>query len=178
MIHPTAIISANAEIDENVEIGPYSVVADNVYIGSGTVLGPHVTVDPYVSIGSDCHIFQYASVGGEPQAVKFKGEKTYVKIGRGTVVREFATINRGTAFGTGITEIGEENLLMATATSPMTAKRAGGSYWQTMPLWPGISPSVIMSPLGGWWRFISLSVWVIMPMSAGNPPYPKTSRPM
>ncbi len=113
MIHPTAIVSADAEIDENVEIGPYSVIAANVYIGSGTVLGPHVTVDPYVSIGPDCHIFQYASVGGEPQAVKFKGEKTYVKIGRGTVVREFATINRGTAFGTGITEIGEENLLMA-----------------------------------------------------------------
>ena len=113
MIHPTAIVSANAEIDENVEIGPYSVIADNVFIASGTVLGPHVTVDPYVSIGPDCHIFQYASVGGEPQAVKFKGEKTYVKIGRGTVVREFVTINRGTAFGTGITEIGEENLLMA-----------------------------------------------------------------
>ena len=113
MIHPTAIVSANAEIDENVEIGPYSVIADNVFIASDTVLGPHVTVDPYVSIGPGCHIFQYASVGGEPQAIKFKGEKTYVKIGRGTVVREFATINRGTAFGTGITEIGEENLLMA-----------------------------------------------------------------
>jgi UDP-N-acetylglucosamine acyltransferase len=70
-------------------------------------------VDPYVSIGPDCHIFQYASVGAEPQAVKFKGEKTYVKIGRGTVVREFATINRGTEFGSGVTAIGEENLLMA-----------------------------------------------------------------
>ncbi len=113
MIHPTAIVSTGAEIDENVEIGPYSVIADNVFIASDTVLGPHVTVDPYVSIGPGCHIFQYASVGGEPQAVKFKGEKTYVKIGRGTVVREFATINRGTAFGTGITEIGEGNLLMA-----------------------------------------------------------------
>jgi UDP-N-acetylglucosamine acyltransferase len=113
MIHPTAIVSTGAEIDENVKIGPYSVIADNVFIASDTVLGPHVTVDPYVSIGPGCHIFQYASVGGEPQAVKFKGEKTYVKIGRGTVVREFVTINRGTAFGTGITEIGEENLLMA-----------------------------------------------------------------
>ena len=113
MIHPTAIIDSKAEIDSNVEIGPYSVIRDNVSIGSGTVIGPHVIVDRYVSIGSDCHIFQYASVGAEPQAIKFKGEKTFVKIGRGTVVREFATVNRGTAFGTGVTEIGEENLLMA-----------------------------------------------------------------
>ena len=113
MIHPTAIVDSKAEIDINVDIGPYSVIANNVSVGSGTVIGPHVIVDPYVSIGSDCHIFQYASVGAEPQAVKFKGEKTYVKIGRGTVVREFATINRGTEFGSGVTAIGEENLLMA-----------------------------------------------------------------
>ena len=113
MIHPSAIIDPKAEIDTDVEIGPYTVIADNVSIGSGTVIGPHVTVAPFVSIEPDCHIFQFASVGAPPQAVKFKGEKTYVKIGRGTVVREFVTINRGTAFGTGITQIGENNLLMA-----------------------------------------------------------------
>ncbi len=113
MIHPSAIIHPKAEIDTEVEIGPYTIIAENVTIGSGTVIGPHVVVDPYVSIGSDCHIFQYASVGAQPQAIKFKGEITYVKIGRGTVVREFATINRGTSFGTGVTEIGAENLLMA-----------------------------------------------------------------
>ena len=113
MIHPTAIVDSKAEIESNVEIGPYSVINENVSIGAGTVIGPHVMVDRYVSIGPDCHIFQYASVGAEPQAVKFKGEKTFVKIRRGTIVREFATINRGTAFGTGVTEIGEENLLMA-----------------------------------------------------------------
>ena len=113
MIHSTAIVDPKAEIDADVEIGPYSVIRANVSIGSGTVIGPHVIVDRYVSIGPDCHIFQYASVGAEPQAIKFKGEKTFVKIRRGTVVREFATINRGTEFGTGVTEIGEENLLMA-----------------------------------------------------------------
>jgi len=113
MIHPTAIVDDKAEIDSNVEIGPYSVIRDHVSIGEGTVIGPHVMVDRYVSIGPECHIFQYASVGTRPQAIKFKGEKTFVKIGRGTVVREFTTINRGTDFGTGVTEIGEENLLMA-----------------------------------------------------------------
>ena len=115
MIHPTAIVDPKAEIDTDVVIGPYAVVRGNVSIGSGTVLGPHVTVDRYVSIGPDCRIYQYASVGAEPQAIKFRGEKTFVKIGRGTVVREFTTINRGTDFGTGVTEIGEENLLMAYA---------------------------------------------------------------
>lgn len=113
MIHPTAIVDPKAEVDTDVEIGPYSVIRDHVSVGSGTVIGSHVMVDRYVSIGPECHLFQYASVGTPPQAVKFKGEKTFVKIGRGTVVREFTTINRGTDFGTGVTEIGEENLLMA-----------------------------------------------------------------
>lgn len=113
MIHPTAIVHPEAELESDVEIGPYSVIADNVNIGSGTIVGPHVTIDRYVSIAGDCQIFQYASIGATPQAIKFSGEKTFVKIGRGSVVREFVTINRGTDFGTGITEIGEENLLMA-----------------------------------------------------------------
>ncbi|UCF90708.1 MAG: acyl-ACP--UDP-N-acetylglucosamine O-acyltransferase [Desulfobacterales bacterium] len=113
MIHPTAIVHSKAEIDANVEVGPYAIIADNVTIGSGTVVGPHVIIDPYVSIGPDCRIFQFASVGATPQAIKFGGEKTFVKIGRSTVVREFVTINRGTAFGSGVTEVGDENLLMA-----------------------------------------------------------------
>jgi len=113
MIHSTAIISSKAEIDSNVEIGPYSIIRENVFIGSGTVIGPHVVVDPYVSIGADCNIFQYAAIGAIPQSLKFEGGETYVKIGRGTIVREFVTIHRGTEFGGGITEVGEKNLLMA-----------------------------------------------------------------
>lgn len=113
MIHSTAIINPKAEIDSNVEIGPYSVIGENVFIGSGTVIGPHVVVDPYVTIGADCNIFQYAAIGAPPQSLKFEGGETYVKIGRGTIVREFVTIHRGTEFGGGITEVGEENLLMA-----------------------------------------------------------------
>lgn len=113
MIHSTAIINPKAEIDSNVEIGPYSVIGKNVFIGSGTVIGPHVVVDPYVTIGADCNIFQYAAIGAPPQSLKFEGGETYVKIGRGTIVREFVTIHRGTEFGGGITEVGEENLLMA-----------------------------------------------------------------
>lgn len=113
MIHSTAIIDPGAEIDSNVKIGPYSIIGKDVFIGSGTVIGPHVVIEPYVTMGQNCHIFQYAAIGAAPQSLKFEGEKTYVKIGNGTIVREFVTIHRGTKFGGGITEVGEENLLMA-----------------------------------------------------------------
>jgi UDP-N-acetylglucosamine acyltransferase len=113
MIHPTAIIDSKADIDVNVDIGAYSIIGANVQVGSGTVIGPHVVIQPYVNIGPDCHVFQYASIGAVPQALKFEGEETRVTIGRGSVIREFVTINRGTGFGGGITEVGEENFLMA-----------------------------------------------------------------
>jgi UDP-N-acetylglucosamine acyltransferase len=113
MIHATAIIDSKAELDANVEVGPYSIIRQNVSIGSGTVIGSHVSIEPYVTIGQDCHIFQYAAIGANPQSLKFKGEKTDVKIGRGTIIREFVTVHRGTEFGGGLTEVGEENFLMA-----------------------------------------------------------------
>jgi UDP-N-acetylglucosamine acyltransferase len=113
MIHETALINPGAEIDSNVDIGAYSIIGDNVFIGSGTVIGPHVVIDPFVTIGRNCRIFQYAAIGAAPQSLKFEGEKTYVKIGNGTIIREFVTIHRGTGFGGGITEVGEENFLMA-----------------------------------------------------------------
>ncbi len=113
MIHDKAIINSRAEIDSNVDIGAYSIIGDNVFIGSGTVIGPHVVIDPFVTIGRNCRIFQFAAIGAIPQSLKFEGEKTYVKIGNGTIVREFVTIHRGTGFGGGITEVGEENFLMA-----------------------------------------------------------------
>jgi UDP-N-acetylglucosamine acyltransferase len=113
MIHATAIIDSKAELDTNVEVGPYSIIRQNVSIRAGTVIGSHVVIEPYVTIGEDCHIFQHAAIGAPPQSLKFKGEKTDVKIGRGTIIREFVTVHRGTEFGGGLTEVGEENFLMA-----------------------------------------------------------------
>ncbi|MFO7748668.1 MAG: acyl-ACP--UDP-N-acetylglucosamine O-acyltransferase [Desulfobacteraceae bacterium] len=113
MIHPKAIIAPGAEIGPNVTIGPFAIINDNVTIGANSEIGPYTIVDQYVSIGPDCRIFQYASIGAAPQDLKYHGEKTYLKIGRGTIVREFVTINRGTEFGGGYTEVGEENYLMA-----------------------------------------------------------------
>ncbi len=113
MIHPTAIIDRKADLDTSVTVGPYSIIKDNVTIAPGTEIGSHVTIDRYTDIGADCRIFNHVSVGAAPQALKYQGEKTYLKVGRGTVIREFATLNRGTAFGGGITEVGENNFLMA-----------------------------------------------------------------
>jgi UDP-N-acetylglucosamine acyltransferase len=112
MIHPTAIVDAKAEIDSTVEVGPYTIIGPHVTIGAGTTIGSHTVIEPYVSIGPDCKIFQYAAIGAVPQSIKFGGEKTFVKIGRGSIIREFVTIHRGTEFGGGVTEIGEENFLM------------------------------------------------------------------
>jgi UDP-N-acetylglucosamine acyltransferase len=112
MIHPTAIVSPKAEIDSRVEIGAYSIIGDKVCVGSGTSVGAHVVIEPYVIIGPNCRIFQYAAIGAIPQDLKFGGEVSYVKIGRGSIIREFVTIHRGTTRGGGVTEIGEECLLM------------------------------------------------------------------
>ena len=114
IIHPLAIVSPNAKLGENVEIGPYCYVDDNVEIGDGTRLLPHATVFSYVKIGRDCTIFPGAVVGAIPQDLKFDGEITYVEIGDRVTIRECATINRGTtASGKGVTRIGNDTLLMS-----------------------------------------------------------------
>ncbi|MFQ5485365.1 MAG: acyl-ACP--UDP-N-acetylglucosamine O-acyltransferase, partial [Desulfobacterales bacterium] len=94
-------------------VGPYSIIKGDTFIGSKTMIGTHVVIEPFVHIQPECRIFQYAAIGAVPQSVKFKGEETYVKIGRGTIIREFVTIHRGTEFGGGVTEVGEENFVMA-----------------------------------------------------------------
>ncbi len=113
MIHPTAIIDPKAELDTNIEIGPYTIIKENTFIGSETTIGSHVVIEPFVHIRPECQIFQYAAIGAVPQSVKFKGEETYVMVGRGTIIREFVTIHRGTEFGGGVTEVGEKNFVMA-----------------------------------------------------------------
>ena len=112
MIHPTAIVDPKAELGKDVEVGAYSIIGHDVIIGDGTRIGPHVVIEPFVNISPECQIYQYAAIGAQPQDLKFAGEKSFVKIGRRTIIREFVTIHRGTAFGGGVTEVGAENLLM------------------------------------------------------------------
>jgi UDP-N-acetylglucosamine acyltransferase len=113
MIHPSAIVSPKSEIAPDVEIGPYTIVGDQVTIGAGTRIGPHVVIDPHTSIGTNCQIFQYAALGAIPQSVKFEGEVSEACIGDNTVIREFVTVHRGTAFGGGETIVGPNCFLMA-----------------------------------------------------------------
>jgi UDP-N-acetylglucosamine acyltransferase len=112
-IHPTAIISADAQIEENVTVGPYSIIGPDVCIGKNTIVGPHVVIERLTEIGESCKIDQFASIGGDPQDLKYKGEKTKVIIGHHNTIREFVTINRATVSDIGVTRIGNYNLLMA-----------------------------------------------------------------
>ncbi len=113
MIDPRAVVDSRAELDENVTVGPFAVIGAGVQIAAGTEIGPHVVVCGDTRIGCDNRIFQFASVGEDPQDKKYNGEPTRLEIGDRNQIREFTTINRGTVQGGGVTRIGDDNLLMA-----------------------------------------------------------------
>ncbi len=113
MIHPTAVIADSAKIDDDVEIGPYSIIGDDVEIGSGTRIDSHVVINGPTTIGQDNHIYQFASVGDDPQDKKYADEPTSLTIGDRNTIREFCTISRGTIQDTGQTILGDDNWIMA-----------------------------------------------------------------
>ncbi|MGB5277416.1 MAG: acyl-[acyl-carrier-protein]--UDP-N-acetylglucosamine O-acyltransferase, partial [Gammaproteobacteria bacterium] len=113
MIHETAIIDESAVIASDAEIGPYTIVGADVHIGSGTILGPHVVLKGPTQIGRDNRIFQFASIGEDPQDLKYQGERSRLVIGDRNTVREAVTIHRGTAQDNSLTQIGNDNLFMA-----------------------------------------------------------------
>ena len=115
MIHPTAIVDPKAEIGADVDIGPYTVIEKEVVIGSGTRIRSHAFVGERTQIGKNCQIYQFASVGEAPQALAYRGEKTFLFMGDQNIIREYVTLNRGTAPGGGRTVIGHNNLFMAYA---------------------------------------------------------------
>ena len=112
-IHATAIVDPKAQLDDNVEVGAYSIIGPNVSIGSGTRIGPHVVIDGHTTIGRDNTFFQFSSIGAAPQDKKFKGEPTRLEIGDRNVVREFCTFNLGTTQDVGVTRLGNDNWIMA-----------------------------------------------------------------
>ncbi len=112
-IDSSASVSSEAAIASDVVIGPYAVIGPNVTIGAGTVIGPMMRIEGPVTIGERNRFFGQASVGTEPQDLKFKGERTELVIGNDNVFREFITLNRGTVGGGGITTIGSNNFFMA-----------------------------------------------------------------
>ena len=113
VVHPSAVIDPKAHLADGVEIGPFAVIGADVSIGRGTQVGPHAIIRGPSTIGEDNRIFQFASVGEVPQDKKFAGEETCLVIGDRNVVRECATIHRGTIQDRGETRIGSDNLFMA-----------------------------------------------------------------
>ncbi|MDH5432459.1 MAG: acyl-ACP--UDP-N-acetylglucosamine O-acyltransferase [Gammaproteobacteria bacterium] len=113
MIHSTAIIHPSAQVADDVEIGPYSIIGEHVSIDSGTVVGPHAVINGHTEIGKGNRIFQFTTIGEANQDKKYGGEPTRTVIGDNNVIREYATIHRGTVQDVGVTTIGNNNLLMA-----------------------------------------------------------------
>ena len=110
-IHPTAVIDADAELGDGVEVGAYAVIGPGVEVGDGVRLGPHVVLERDVTLGAGVIIAAGAVLGGDPQDVKYRGEPARVTVGPRTVIREHSTVNRGTA-ATGLTAIGADCFLM------------------------------------------------------------------
>jgi UDP-N-acetylglucosamine acyltransferase len=113
LIDKRAIIDPKADLDEAVEVGPFSVIGPGVQIGKGCRIGPHAVIKGPTRLGQDNRVFQFASVGEDPQDKKYAGEPTRLEIGDHNVIREFTTLHRGTVQADGVTRIGSHNLLMA-----------------------------------------------------------------
>jgi len=113
MIHSTAIIEDGARLGNNVSVGAYSIIGPDVEIGDDCWIGPHVVISGRTRIGPNNRVFQFASIGEAPQDKKYAGEDTALEIGEGNTIREYVTINRGTASGGGVTRVGNDNLFMA-----------------------------------------------------------------
>ena len=112
-IHPTAIVSASAEIADGVEVGAYTIIGDEVRIGAGSVIHSHVVIDGPTTIGRNNRIYQFSSIGDDPQDKKYRGEPTRLEIGDDNTIREYCTISRGTVQDEGLTRIGSNNWIMA-----------------------------------------------------------------
>ncbi len=112
MIHKTAIIDNNAKISESAEIGPYTVIGPNVVIEANVKIHSHVNINGNTIIGKNNQIYPFASIGNDPQDLKYNGEETKLIIGENNKIREYVTINPGTVGGGGITSIGNNCLLM------------------------------------------------------------------
>ena len=111
-IHPTAVLDPTADIDDDVEIGAFAIIGPNVQVGSGCRIAARATLECNVRLGSDVLVGSGSILGGDPQDLKYRGEPSWVEVGDGTVIREYSTINRGTA-ATGMTRVGSHCFIMS-----------------------------------------------------------------
>ena len=113
LIHPTAVIAEGAQLHPSVSVGAYSVVGPHVQVAEGTRIGSHCVLGGHTRIGCNNQIFQFASLGAQPQDKKYAGEPTRLEIGDGNTIREFCTFNTGTVQDGGVTRVGNNNWIMA-----------------------------------------------------------------
>lgn len=113
MIHSTAIVDSRAELADDVQVGAYSIIGANVKIGAGTTIGPHVVIKGHTSLGRDNHIYQFCSIGEDPQDKKYANEVTRLEVGDRNMIREYTSMHRGTQQDNSLTKIGNDNLFMA-----------------------------------------------------------------
>ena len=114
-IHPSAIVDAGAELGDGVVVEAFSIIEKEVVIGDHTRVGPHTVIRSHTAIGAHCRIFQFSSIGEAPQHQDYRGEPTRLQIGERNTIREYCTLNRGTAGGLGVTTLGDDNFIMASA---------------------------------------------------------------
>ena len=113
LIHKTALVSEDANIAENVSVGPYSIIGPEVVIGESSIIDSHVVIKGKTTIGSDNHIYSFTSIGDDPQDKKYDDEETSVEIGNRNTIREYTTINKGTIQDVVTTRLGDDNWIMA-----------------------------------------------------------------
>ena len=111
-VHPTAIVDARAEIDGDVQIGPYCVIGAGVRIGKGCRVHSHAVISGRTTLGEGNVVFPFASIGAMPQDLKYKGEPSELLIGNRNTIREYVSLNPGTTGGGMVTRVGDQNLLM------------------------------------------------------------------
>lgn len=178
LIHPTAIVDSKAEIDSSVRIGAYSIIGPNVKIAAGSKIGPHVVIDGHTSLGSGCNVSPFASLGGAPQDLKFKGEPSTLVIGTNNTVREYVTLQPGTGSGTMTTTIGDNNLFMANSHVAHDCRVGNNNIFANSVALAGhvtIQNNVILGGMAGIHQFARVGSYVMV--SAGSmvaqdvPPY-------
>lgn len=179
MIHPSAIIDPQARLGENVSVGAYSIIGAEVEIGDNTWIAPHVVINGPTQIGNNNKIYQFNSIGEVPQDKKFTdGDKTWFKMGDNNVIREFCTFNRGTEQDGGVTEIGDDNWIMAYVHLAHDCKVGNDTIFANGASLAGhvtIGNHVVMGGFALVYQFVSIGDYAICGFSSGVksdvPPY-------
>jgi UDP-N-acetylglucosamine acyltransferase len=164
-IHATAIVHPSAQIAEDVEIGPYVIIEDQVIVGKGTKIGPHAVIGSWTELGENNQIYHLASVGAPPQDLKYMGEECWTRLGNGNVIREFATIHRGTVTGHRETVMGNNNLMMAYSHVAHDCRVGSGNVFANSATLAGhvtIQDNVILGGLVAIHQFVTIGAYCML----------------